>query len=91
MLTLRFPDMQGYKMVQKKEYVIQESATRREIGRSSPWEASFLPGQKVVMSMLFNDSISSTSSCPRCRLSSDEPQDSDVQWLAHPMSCILHS
>ena len=80
--------MQGYKMVKKKEYVIQESATRREIGRSCPWEASFLPGQRVVMSMLFNDSTSSTSSCPRCRLFSNEPQDSDVQWLADPMSCF---
>lgn len=67
-------------MVLNKEYVIQESATRREINRSTPWEASFLPGQKIVMSMLFNESAGSTTSCPRCKLSSDEPQTSDVQW-----------
>ena len=39
-LTSDHPEMQGKNMVQNKEYVIQESATRREIGRSNPWEAS---------------------------------------------------
>ena len=79
-LTSMYPDLQGYKMVQEKEYVIQESATRREIGRSSPWEASFLPGQRVIMSMLFNDSTSSTSSCPSCQTSTNEPQNCEIHW-----------
>ena len=78
-LELRFRNMQGYTMVQNKEYVIQESSTRREIDRSFPWEASFLPGQKVVMSMLFNDTTSSTTSCPRCQFSSEKPHNSDIQ------------
>lgn len=81
-LELRFRNMQGYRMVQNKEYVIQESSTRREIDRSLPWQASFLPGQKVVMSMIFNDTIHSTSSCPRCQTSSEEPQSSEIQWLS---------
>ena len=84
-LELRFRNMQGYTMVQNKEYVIQESSTRREIDRSLPWEASFLPGQNVVMSMLFNDTTSSTTSCPRCQCSSEKPQNCDTQWSASPM------
>lgn len=79
-LESRFRNMQGHLMVQNKEYVIEESATRRDIDRSRPWEASFLPGQKCVMSMLFNEPVNSTSSCPRCQLPSDRSQDSDVQW-----------
>ncbi|CAD6575091.1 MAG: hypothetical protein ASARMPRED_007053 [Alectoria sarmentosa] len=82
-LEMRFRGMQGHQMVQNKEYVIQENATRREIGRSHPWEASFLPGPKVVMSMLFKDFPSSTSSCPKCHLSSDQPQNFD----AHCAGC----
>ena len=81
-LELRFRNVQGYTMVQNKEYVIQESSTRREISRSFPWEASFLPGQKVVMSMVFKDDSVSATSCPRCHISSGEPQSSDTQWSA---------
>ena len=84
-LELRFRNMQGYTMVQNKEYVIQDISTRREVDRSFPWEASFLPGQKVVMSMLFNDTMSSTTSCPRCHCSSEKPQNSDIQWSANPI------
>ena len=79
-LELRFRDMQGYTMVLNKEYVIHESSTRREIDRSFPWETSFLPGQRVVMSMLFNDTTSSTTSCPKCKSSSEQPQNSYIQW-----------
>lgn len=80
-LELRFRDIQGHRMVRNKEYVIQESATKREIDQTRPWEASFLPGQRIFMSMLFN-AATSKSSCPRCQTSSNEPQDSDVQWFA---------
>ena len=41
-LEMRFRGMQGHQMVQNKEYVIQENATRREIGRSHPWVRIFL-------------------------------------------------
>ena len=87
-LELRFRNIHGYKMVQNKEYVIQESSTRREIDRSFPWEASFLPGQRVVMSMLFTETTSSTT-CPKCQHSSEEPQTSDIQWSANPSDYVL--
>jgi hypothetical protein len=80
-LELRFRDIQGYKKVQNKEYVFQENSTRREIDRSRPWVASFLPGQNMVMSMLFEGSGSSTSSCPSCQTISKKPQDADAKWL----------
>ena len=79
-LELRFQGMQGYGMVQEKKYVMQESAAKREIERSRPWEASFLPGQKVVMSMLFDDAQGNMTSCPRCQTPSQMSQDSDIQW-----------
>lgn len=90
-LDLRFRDMQGHKKVQNKEYVLQENATRREIDRSRPWAASFLPGQKVVMSILFDDSGISTSLCPRCQSTSEKPQDTDIKWSVAPKRPATHS
>lgn len=78
MLEDQFRNVQGYKMVQDKEYVIQDPSTRRDIDQSLPWETSVLPGQKVVMSMLFKEESSSTTSCPKCQTSSKEQQTSDV-------------
>ena len=80
-IELRFQGLQGYRMVQQRRYVMQDGATHREIDRSRPWEASFLPGQKVVMSMLFNDAESNTVSCPRCQTSSEGSLNSDIQWF----------
>jgi hypothetical protein len=43
-LRLRFQDMQGFKKVQNKEYVLQEHATKREIKHTHPWHRVF-PGR----------------------------------------------
>lgn len=52
-LRLRFQNFQGYDKVQKREFIFQEHATRREIARSRPWECAFLPGQRIDMSFVF--------------------------------------
>ena len=87
-LRLRFQDVQGFKKVQKKEFVLQEHATKREIKRTRPWECAFMPGQRVDMSLVFvkkasveqSEEIPSTS-CPNCRAVSNKSQDSEKQWL----------
>ena len=81
-LESRFRNVPGYKMVQEKKYAIQESATKREIRRSQAWDASFLPGQKVVMSMLFDAAATSTTTCPRCQTPSTELQNAEIHWYA---------
>lgn len=86
-LELRFEGIPGYEMVRQKRYVIQESATKKEITRSQIWEASFLPGQKVVMSMLFDADTISKTSCPRCQAPSEEPKDVEVQWFVFAFKC----
>jgi hypothetical protein len=80
-LEMRFRNMQGYRKVLDKEYVFQERAAGRVIDRSRSFEATFLPGQKIVMTMLFNETGGSATSCPRCQSTSDQLQDSDIQWL----------
>jgi hypothetical protein len=82
-LELRFRTVQGHKKVKNKEYVIQEHVTRREIRRNQPWEVSFLPGQRVDMSLVFESQEQKElpqTTCPRCQTASTELQDSDIQW-----------
>lgn len=79
-LELRFRGIQGYAMVQNKKYAIHESAAKREINRLQPWEASFIPGQRVFMSMLFDDLANPMTSCPKCHLDANARSDSDIQW-----------
>jgi hypothetical protein len=82
-LELRFRTVQGHKKVKNKEYVIQEHVTRREIRRNQPWETSFLPGQRIDMSLVFESQEQKDlpqTTCPRCQTTSAELQDSDILW-----------
>jgi len=51
-LDLLFRDAPGCKKVQNKKYKFQEHSTKRDIARTRPWGASFLPGQKINMSLI---------------------------------------
>lgn len=79
-LELRFQNLPGYRKIKRKEFVLQDHATTQEINRSYPWEASFLPGQRVDMSMLFVNRETATTSCLKCGLASKGSLDSDNQW-----------
>ena len=81
-LQSRFRGLQGYELVRKRRYVMQDSATMRTVDQRGPWEASFLPGQKVLMSMLFEDAEKyRRNCCPNCQTPSLDPQDSETQWF----------
>jgi hypothetical protein len=83
-LELRFKNVPGFHKVQRKEYVLEESITRRDIGRTRPFNVSFLPGQKVAMSLIFRiftDESSTNTTCPGCHFVSTSVQsDHDVVW-----------
>lgn len=86
-LCLRFQDVQGFKKVRNKEYILQEHATKREIVRTRPWEIAFLPGQRVDMSLIFTKKAKVTeevpsTSCPNCQTVSTllQDKDSEQQW-----------
>jgi hypothetical protein len=81
-LDRRFQDVQGYKKVKNKEYILQERASRREISQSCPWDGAVLPGQRVDMSLIFSSEEKETvrTSCPSCRTESGDPQEAEVLW-----------
>lgn len=86
-LEIQFRGMQGMKKVLKREYALQDRATKKDIDLSHKWERIFLPGKWVNMSMIFNelagttqrDSIS-TDNCPGCQAPSNQPPGLEIIW-----------
>jgi hypothetical protein len=61
-LTVRFRNGPGLEKVQRREYILHDSQSKMGIDFETPWKGAFLPGQQVVMSMMFHTTWSSTSS-----------------------------
>jgi len=84
-MEIRFQGKQGLRKIVKKEYVLQESATGREVDFKLDFEDAFMPGQKITMSLIFKrtsaePSTSNSAHCPRCKAVSEQRQDADVLW-----------
>ncbi|KAF2814381.1 uncharacterized protein BDZ99DRAFT_568011 [Mytilinidion resinicola] len=83
-LEIRFKGLKGYSQVRRKQFVIQEQSTRREIDRTSLWEGAFFSGQRVDMSLIFQSDTKEADnkklvSCPNCHSISSQPTGEEVQ------------
>ena len=56
----------GAEKIDRGEFMIQETSTKREIDLDNDWETCFLPGQRVGMSMIFRRTIIDHGICPGC-------------------------
>jgi hypothetical protein len=82
-MEVRFRHVPGLKKFQRREYLLQEPGNKRKLNLQAPWESIFLPGRRVVMSMVFQTPQISTSSCPGCQIENAAPTDTpqgEVQW-----------
>ena len=77
-LEVQFRGLPGHAMVQGQRFVLHESAGNRDIERRCAWVNAFLPGQRIVMCMLFRDR-SDSACCPKCSLQSPVTK-SDIEW-----------
>ena len=77
-LEFQFRGLPGHAMVQDQHYVLHDSAKNRDIQRRCSWEHAFVPGQKIVMCMLFEERFDS-SCCPICFLESPVTE-ADIEW-----------
>jgi hypothetical protein len=61
----------GAEKIRNGEFAIQDSATKRDINLSLPWQACFYPGQQVEMSIIFDlpeePSNLTNMNCPKCQ------------------------
>lgn len=88
-LQLRFEGLPGLDKVKRRQFVLEDRATRTEIHRHRPLDLTFLPGQRVDMSVVFISTEErdmygpwhSSVTCPRCQWLPEKSQsDSDVHW-----------
>ena len=82
-LAARFIDLPGEGKIARGEYAIQEPNLERDLERTQPFTACFMPGRRLDMMMVFrneNDSNQSNS-CPGCKTDSEEGSSSTTQWF----------
>lgn len=84
-LEVRFSQVPGLKKVKGFEYALQDTALKRALDLSRPWESIFRPGRKVIMSMLFQQAKPTVSSCPGCL--KEDVQNGDGDGGAHTQWC----
>jgi hypothetical protein len=79
-LQVRFAHL-GYKKVKRREFALQESTTRRDVPFTRPIAMCLLPGQKLDMSMIFQDQGErSSNTCPHCQAHCEGSTDSETTW-----------
>lgn len=91
-LEVRFSEVPGLKKVKGLEYAMEETASKKSLDITKPWESIFRPGRKVIMSMLFEQVETTISSCPACFREEVQKKDDEIthsQWRLQ-LPSILH-
>jgi hypothetical protein len=73
----------GPKMIDRGDFVIEESGSNHVIDITRDWENCFYPGQKVAMSMILRRMERATSPktfCPKCSKSHQHSTDEEINW-----------
>lgn len=92
-LEVRFRQVPGLKKVKSLEYTMEDTASRRSLDLSKPWESLFRPGRKVIMSMLFEQVETTLSSCPGCFRETAQKgacKNTHTQWCGAFGFCPLY-
>ena len=79
MLTKRFEKHPGHSKMLRREFAI-EDITGRELSRTTEWSMCFRPGQKIDMSMVFQETSVNSNHCPRCGTQSAASSEIRTQW-----------
>ena len=69
--------------IERGEFAIQDSATKRDIDLNQSWDTCFLPGQHVDMSMIFAHQDSLGEECPKCSKICVGDQEQELKWFVH--------
>ena len=82
-LEVRFRQLPGHRKIKQKQYVLRADAMKKDLEPSVAFRNSFLPGQRIDMSMIFDSRSGGISSCPGCKLATnktEEDLDSQTKW-----------
>ncbi len=87
-LEIRFRGHPGLAKIQKRQYLLQEQATKRVVKREMELSQAILPGQRINQTVLFRHFESAEAgktpnprtTCPACGEETDQPADVQVEW-----------
>jgi hypothetical protein len=71
---------QGADMIERGDFAIQDSFTKKDVDLEMDWELCFSPGQRVEMSMVFKRRIRPTSNCPKFEADCGGSPEEDIVW-----------
>lgn len=92
---MRFQGKPGIKKVLKKEYVLQNRATGKDVNAKQKWETVFRPGLWFDMDMIFQKSDGGDSEgslgtkCIRCHAQSEQPRGLGSTWYVVAMLLLV--
>ncbi|KAJ3521381.1 hypothetical protein NM208_g13315 [Fusarium decemcellulare] len=79
LISDRFKNHNGYEMVTQRRYVLEDSASGRDLRSDWPLSACLRRGMKVNMSMIFQIEKITIGVCPRCKEVTDAVEGITVQ------------
>jgi hypothetical protein len=72
---------EAVRKIEQGKFVIQDSATNRDIDLAGNWETCFFPGQRAEMSIIFIECGNhSHGMCPKCNNKCTCAVNSDIEW-----------
>ena len=79
MLSIKFKH-RGLRVVEKKQYVLEDANRKKIIDMAQPFEVCFFPGQQVNMDACFDEKIGTGNSCPVCQHIEAVALDQAIDW-----------
>jgi hypothetical protein len=67
-------------IIDRGEFVVEESGTQIPIDLTQPWDSCFYPGQRVAMSVIFKQRTTTKTSCPRCGKDHEGSTGQEITW-----------
>ena len=78
-LAVNFRKLGDDKKILNREFVIEDSSSKQDIDLEADWDLCFSPGQRVEMSMVYQQ-LEVSSTCPYCRTDCSSYEDRETEW-----------
>jgi len=66
--------------IENGEFAMNDASTKHDIDLGTDWDVCFFPGQRVEMSMVFEQQQNTGNQCPTCQEMCDPSNDLDIEW-----------
>ena len=78
-LAVNFKKYGADKKILNREFVIEDSISKKDIDLEADWDLCFSPGQRVEMSMVVPQ-LEFSNACPKCKNDCNSREDRETEW-----------